>query len=213
MHLVATCQVGVASGVSLGVDDAADEPGGTEASGDSGEAEAGEEAEEGLREHWNVCAWAHLVPLPPSSFLVSPAVLRHSIPHLYKHSPSLTNSHTHTYRQHTSKASDITHLLDPSYSPTSTHHDHNQIYINHAGEVHDPDFRLFMPTPMRVFASDLKTTRMRMSLCTACISRLVATPHVCATLRPTHTLPYTTQDSSQLCTTTGSGMPLTSAVR
>ena len=54
---------GVAGGVSLGEEDAADEEGGAEAGGDGGEAEAGEEeAEEGLGEGLEgvlvgTCAW------------------------------------------------------------------------------------------------------------------------------------------------------------
>ena len=149
----------------------------------------------------------HLVPPPPSSILVSPAVLRHSIPHLYKHSPSSTNSHAHAYRRHASKvcthvltlpipqampghphlhttleskASDITHLLDPSYSPTGTHYDHNQIYVDYAGEVHDPDFHLFTPTPMRIFASDFEDDKDEdVSLYSTCQQPLcVSVPHV-----------------------------------
>ena len=126
---------------------------------------------------------------PPSSILVSPAVLRHSIPHLYKHSPSLTNSHAHAYRWHASKASDIAHL-DPLYSPTGTHHDHNQIYVDHPGKVHDPDFCLFVPTPMCVFTSNFKDDKdedvslysMRQQPCR------VSMPH-CAPPIPCHTRP------------------------
>ena len=133
---------------------------------------------------------AHLVPLPPSSILVSPAVLRHSIPHLYKHSPSSTNSHAHAYRRHASKASDIAHLLDPSYSPTGAHHDHNQIYVDHAGEVHDPNFRLFVPTPTCVFTSDFEDDKDEdVSLySTRQQPRRVSMPH-CAPPIPRHTRP------------------------
>ncbi|KAF8511570.1 hypothetical protein BU17DRAFT_97137 [Hysterangium stoloniferum] len=54
--------------------------------------------------------------------------------------------HSNTHSQRATKASDIAHLLDPSYSPTrSAFASTNRIYVDHAGEVHDPDFRLFAP--------------------------------------------------------------------
>lgn len=100
-------------------------------------------------------------PSPPSSAGSSssyspskPSLLRNSIPHLHTHSSPLssTHSHAHAYGQRASKASDIAHLLDPSYSPSRAAQHEHQIYVDHAGEAHDPDFRLFAlakrrPTP------------------------------------------------------------------
>ncbi|KAF8587444.1 hypothetical protein K439DRAFT_826401 [Ramaria rubella] len=85
---------------------------------------------------------------PPSSVSSSTtASSRVRVPHLNIHSSPLSSSshsHAYAYGQRASKASDIAHLLDPEYSPVRAAYD-NQIYVDHAGEAHDPDFRLFSP--------------------------------------------------------------------
>ncbi|KAF8487674.1 hypothetical protein JB92DRAFT_2836571 [Gautieria morchelliformis] len=95
--------------------------------------------------------YSYAYPSPPST--ASSSRLR-ALPHLHPYSSPLPCTHTHThshapaYGQRASKASDIAHLLDPSYSPTRTHaRAADQIYVDHAGEAHDPDFRLFARTP------------------------------------------------------------------
>ena len=83
-------------------------------------------------------------PSPPST-PSSSSRLRSSIPHLHTPSSPLSCPHSHARGQRASKASDIAQLLDPSYSPTRTNAYLSQIYVDHAGEAHDPDFRLFAP--------------------------------------------------------------------
>ena len=80
-------------------------------------------------------------PSPPST-PSSTSRLR-AISHLHTHSP-LSSTHSHAYGQRATKASDIAHLLDPSYSPPRMPY-MSQIYVDQAGEAHDPDFRLFAP--------------------------------------------------------------------
>jgi hypothetical protein len=59
----------------------------------------------------------------------------------------MSSSHSQqAYNQCATTASDIAHLLN-SYSPIicATFLSSDRIYIDHAGEVRDPDFRLFAP--------------------------------------------------------------------
>ncbi|KIJ41186.1 hypothetical protein M422DRAFT_255689 [Sphaerobolus stellatus SS14] len=58
------------------------------------------------------------------------------------------HSHSSYTQQRATKASDLACLLDPSYTHHQSH-TASQIYVDHAGEAHDPDFRLFNYSPRR----------------------------------------------------------------
>lgn len=79
-------------------------------------------------------------PSPPST--ASSSRFK-SITHLPSQLSPLASS-TPMSHQRATKESDMAHLLDPSYSPSRATY-LNQIYVDHTGEAHDPDFRLFAP--------------------------------------------------------------------
>ncbi|THH20895.1 hypothetical protein EW146_g540 [Bondarzewia mesenterica] len=75
-----------------------------------------------------------------------------SIPPTKRHSHH--SSHPGKYSP-SSRAADISRLLDPTYSSSSTSSSPTSVYVDHHGDLHDPDFRDF---PV-VHPRDLATRR------------------------------------------------------
>ncbi|KAL1741424.1 hypothetical protein HDZ31DRAFT_66943 [Schizophyllum fasciatum] len=67
-----------------------------------------------------------------------------------RHSRHRPRSPTKRHRAYSpsTRADDISRLLDPAYaSPTSSARRAEGVYVDHRGELHDPDFKLFPPLP------------------------------------------------------------------
>jgi hypothetical protein len=92
------------------------------------------------------------------------------------HLTALMPLHTHTsssrssYQPNTRQA-DISRLLDPAYASSSTASTHSsgnvractQAYVDHTGEMHDPDYRDFPVLPPRHQQKNLHTPRRSLS--------------------------------------------------
>ncbi|KAL1716410.1 hypothetical protein EV715DRAFT_205246 [Schizophyllum commune] len=64
-----------------------------------------------------------------------------------RHRPRSPTKRHRAYSPST-RADDISRLLDPAYaSPTSSSRRAEGVYVDHRGELHDPDFKLFPPLP------------------------------------------------------------------
>jgi hypothetical protein len=76
-------------------------------------------------------------PVPPRRRRRSQSPTKLHLPHsLSKHSPS-------------TRESDVSRLLDPTYSSSSKNAS-NAPYVDHHGDLHDPDYRHFPPVPQHL---------------------------------------------------------------
>ncbi|ETW86258.1 hypothetical protein HETIRDRAFT_415213 [Heterobasidion irregulare TC 32-1] len=75
-----------------------------------------------------------------------------------------SNKRLSTYSSHpgkyspSSRAADISRLLDPSYSSSSSSSSPTSVYVDHQGDLHDPDYRDFPAVHARDLASRRRPT-------------------------------------------------------